>query len=133
MFFFFKQKTAYEMRISDWSSTCALPISLADSFYESLRGKTFDFAEFFETTMLRAIANVAAAAATTQLVMPIAAGFVGAAPGAFGLSGAAAGVAQQAGGSALGSIFSPITSAISSGFSSDTGGISATLFGTASV
>src|SRR3546814_8690508 len=27
-FFFFKQKTAYEMRISDWSSTCALPISL---------------------------------------------------------------------------------------------------------
>src|SRR3546814_7147091 len=25
-FFFFKQKTAYEMRISDWSSTCALPI-----------------------------------------------------------------------------------------------------------
>src|SRR3546814_18416573 len=27
-FFFFKQKTAYEMRISDWSSTCALPISI---------------------------------------------------------------------------------------------------------
>src|SRR3546814_3154913 len=26
--FFFKQKTAYEMRISDWSSTCALPIYL---------------------------------------------------------------------------------------------------------
>src|SRR3546814_9725374 len=26
MFFFFKQKTAYEMRISDWSQTCALPI-----------------------------------------------------------------------------------------------------------
>src|SRR3546814_2205065 len=26
-FFFCKQKTAYEMRISDWSSTCALPIS----------------------------------------------------------------------------------------------------------
>src|SRR3546814_3985746 len=24
--FFFKQKTAYEMRISDWSSDCALPI-----------------------------------------------------------------------------------------------------------
>src|SRR3546814_10748776 len=24
--FFVKQKTAYEMRISDWSSTCALPI-----------------------------------------------------------------------------------------------------------
>src|SRR3546814_9738190 len=27
MFFFFKQKTAYEMRISDWSSDVALPIS----------------------------------------------------------------------------------------------------------
>src|SRR3546814_3899335 len=27
VFFFFKQKTAYEMRISDWSSDCALPIS----------------------------------------------------------------------------------------------------------
>src|SRR3546814_3703879 len=26
MFFFFKQKTAYEMRISDWSSDGALPI-----------------------------------------------------------------------------------------------------------
>src|SRR3546814_8672207 len=26
MFFFFKQKTAYEMRISDWIQTCALPI-----------------------------------------------------------------------------------------------------------
>src|SRR3546814_5778401 len=28
VFFFFKQKTAYELRISDWSSTCALPISV---------------------------------------------------------------------------------------------------------
>src|SRR3546814_3635835 len=26
LFFFFKQKTAYEMRISDWIQTCALPI-----------------------------------------------------------------------------------------------------------
>src|SRR3546814_18545810 len=26
LFFFFKQKTAYEMRISDWSSDVALPI-----------------------------------------------------------------------------------------------------------
>src|SRR3546814_3796141 len=25
--FLYKQKTAYEMRISDWSQTCALPIS----------------------------------------------------------------------------------------------------------
>src|SRR3546814_18250469 len=29
LLFFFKQKTAYEMRISDWRSTCALPISSA--------------------------------------------------------------------------------------------------------
>src|SRR3546814_9655279 len=28
-FFFFKQKTSYEMRISDWSSDVALPISFA--------------------------------------------------------------------------------------------------------
>src|SRR3546814_6100665 len=27
--FFFKQKTAYEMRISDWVQTCALPILLS--------------------------------------------------------------------------------------------------------
>src|SRR3546814_1416944 len=26
LLFFFKQKTAYEMRISDWVQTCALPI-----------------------------------------------------------------------------------------------------------
>src|SRR3546814_5935122 len=29
VFFFFKQKTAYELRISDWSSECALPIFTA--------------------------------------------------------------------------------------------------------
>src|SRR3546814_7315195 len=29
-FFFFKQKTAYEMRISDWSSDVCLPIWLPD-------------------------------------------------------------------------------------------------------
>src|SRR3546814_412989 len=29
MFFVFKQKTAYDMRISDWSQTCALPILLS--------------------------------------------------------------------------------------------------------
>src|SRR3546814_2165921 len=28
--FFFKQKTAYEMRISDWSQTCALPIYIGE-------------------------------------------------------------------------------------------------------
>src|SRR3546814_16787523 len=30
VFFFFKQKTAYEMRISDWVQTCALPIYARD-------------------------------------------------------------------------------------------------------
>src|SRR3546814_4850329 len=41
LFFFFKQKTSYEMRISDWSSACALPISTekvaSDSMELSLR------------------------------------------------------------------------------------------------
>src|SRR3546814_3099864 len=32
---FFKQKTAYEMRISDWSSTCALPISKLKFVYRA--------------------------------------------------------------------------------------------------
>src|SRR3546814_13299123 len=32
LFFFFKQKTAYEMRISDWSSDVALPIFGTDSW-----------------------------------------------------------------------------------------------------
>src|SRR3546814_14450870 len=30
VFFFFKQKTAYEMRISDWSSDCALPLGAVE-------------------------------------------------------------------------------------------------------
>src|SRR3546814_1101939 len=36
-FFFFKQKTAYEMRISDWSQTCALPISPPRAVWPALR------------------------------------------------------------------------------------------------
>src|SRR3546814_5830164 len=33
LFFFFKQKTAYEMRISDWSSdVCSSDLVLADAF-----------------------------------------------------------------------------------------------------
>src|SRR3546814_3425853 len=35
--FFFKQKTAYEMRISDWSSDVALPIFACNSVAGSLR------------------------------------------------------------------------------------------------
>src|SRR3546814_18934512 len=34
IFFFFKQKTAYELRISDWSSTCALPICLIEGAHQ---------------------------------------------------------------------------------------------------
>src|SRR3546814_2196033 len=34
LFFFFKQKTAYEMRISDWSSDGALPISTGDGRWQ---------------------------------------------------------------------------------------------------
>src|SRR3546814_4312460 len=37
LFFFFKQKTAYEMRISDWSSECALPICVASAVRWSQR------------------------------------------------------------------------------------------------
>src|SRR3546814_5503681 len=36
-FFCFKQKTAYEMRISDWSQTCALPISGQTSKARTMR------------------------------------------------------------------------------------------------
>src|SRR3546814_3202423 len=39
--FFFKQKTAYEMRISDWSSTCALPISEAPELLYTRENKPF--------------------------------------------------------------------------------------------
>src|SRR3546814_20124249 len=46
--------------------------ALGVSFYASLRSKHLDFAEFFEPTMFRALANVAAAAATTHLVIPLA-------------------------------------------------------------
>src|SRR3546814_3249365 len=35
-FFFFKQKTAYELRISDWSQTCALPIYYRSAIKDAL-------------------------------------------------------------------------------------------------
>src|SRR3546814_9798648 len=38
VFFFFKQKTAYEMRISDWSSdVCSSDLSLISSIFPKLR------------------------------------------------------------------------------------------------
>src|SRR3546814_3795784 len=47
VFFFFKQKTAYEMRISDWIQTCALPIlqhvePVGRVFGIELRGQRID-------------------------------------------------------------------------------------------
>src|SRR3546814_8921635 len=39
--FFFKQKTAYEMRISDWSSDCALPIFLVRNVLKGLGERRF--------------------------------------------------------------------------------------------
>src|SRR3546814_1121590 len=37
-FFFFKQKTAYEMRISDWSSdVCSSDLAAVDRYWELLR------------------------------------------------------------------------------------------------
>src|SRR3546814_19756002 len=42
-FFFFKQKTAYEMRISDWSSDVCLPIS---KFADRCRSCELDFTRF---------------------------------------------------------------------------------------
>src|SRR3546814_7622083 len=50
-FFFFKQKTAYEMRISDWSSTCALPIWEEIAALVEVALQVLD--EFFEHAMLR--------------------------------------------------------------------------------
>src|SRR3546814_8738508 len=39
-FFFFKQKTAYEMRISDWSSdVCSSDLSLGDALHLSRQGR----------------------------------------------------------------------------------------------
>src|SRR3546814_1466764 len=38
IFFFFKQQTAYEMRISDWSQTCALPICIKVIFFDGRGG-----------------------------------------------------------------------------------------------
>src|SRR3546814_3995714 len=41
VFFFFKQKTAYEMRISDWSSdVCSSDLRYAEPFYRLLYGES---------------------------------------------------------------------------------------------
>src|SRR3546814_9934649 len=48
-FFFFKQKTAYEMRISDWSSTCALPILLGE-IIAKVSGQSYE--DYISTNIL---------------------------------------------------------------------------------
>src|SRR3546814_4726419 len=61
LFFFFKQKTAYEMRISDWSSACALPIygrsdtcCLPRTTLYSYHRDSTDIEEWLVNTVLRA-------------------------------------------------------------------------------
>src|SRR3546814_3031884 len=50
VFFFFKQKTAYEMRISDWSSdVCSSDLTL-DEVRETLGGDAELFAEAYGVT-----------------------------------------------------------------------------------
>jgi hypothetical protein len=71
---------------------------LGDALFDHLRGETIDFAEFLKTTILRAVADLAAAIAMQKIVMPIIVQAVGAAPGLFGLTGQAAGIASGQGG-----------------------------------
>src|SRR3546814_7540523 len=60
-FFFFKQKTAYEMRISDWSSdVCSSDLidkALAEGYRRNHAGDYADAAEFFEALSLRALGD----------------------------------------------------------------------------
>lgn len=71
---------------------------LGDILYDHLRRKHVDFLEFFEDTFLRTLADMAAAALRSQVIMPLVTEVVGLAPELFGLSGAAATAAQQAAG-----------------------------------
>ena len=74
---------------------------LGDSLYDALRGQHRDFLEFFRDTMLRTIADIAAAALREQIVVPIVTQVVGAAPSFFGLGQAPAGAAGGGGGGGL--------------------------------
>ncbi len=76
---------------------------LGDAFYRTLRDDHTDYLEFVKDTFFRTIADIAAQAATQQIVVPIATRLVGAAPSFFGLGQAPAGAAGGGGGGLLGS------------------------------
>src|SRR3546814_2941567 len=66
MFFFFKQKTAYEMRISDWSSdVCSsdlgMPLANLNAFAELARTYDFDAHEVGNSLIVREPAGVVGA------------------------------------------------------------------------
>src|SRR3546814_12402052 len=54
--FFYKQKTAYEMRISDWISACALTICLPSGRW---RGNADHYAAFFNECFIDELAQAA--------------------------------------------------------------------------
>src|SRR3546814_5068205 len=59
-FFFFKQKTAYEMRISDWSSdVCSSDLQTAQSWKEGVDATLKQLSMAFERNQLREVAPVA--------------------------------------------------------------------------
>src|SRR3546814_10907044 len=58
VFFFFKQKTAYEMRISDWSSdVCSSDLSAADMRRHPIGTGPFKFADFQQNQFIKLTKN----------------------------------------------------------------------------
>lgn len=86
---------------------------LSSALYDSLRGESLDFWQWFQDIALRTVAHVAASIARTAIIQPIVATVVGELPGVFGIS--AAGTSGMSGtsipgisdvSSGLGNIFS---------------------------
>src|SRR3546814_2533593 len=70
LFFFFKQKTAYEMRISDWSSdVCSSDLSLASYQLEVLRDKNRELTQRLHDLYAIAQENERLAVQTQQLTL----------------------------------------------------------------
>ena len=76
--------------------------AFADTVFDSLRGESRDFWDFFEDLAFRAIADISAAFLRANLFQPLAGSVVGAAPSFFGLGQAPAGAAGGGGGGLLG-------------------------------